>query len=376
MIDQGIQRGLEQDAKLVKERVSEQVTREETKRIAASLQAFMAEHDLSQSKIAELLGVSRSMVYQFLGGRYKGNLRKLLNKVVSLINSFDRKDRQGRHSSFVQTTVAKLIGTLITQTEAFSVNEGRIGLIIGDGGHGKSICMKQYAKANRNTIYIELDDTMTSTGIFTEIAKKLKVNSSGRLTVIAKRIIDSLKCRNVIIILDEASGLTVKQLNQLRQIIVVKSRCPLILAGNAYLLKTVMQQTTKRGYESLDQFTSRLMAVLNLDELASDKDGPLYTAQDIRKLYEYGGISLTSDAVSTLKCICKTPKSGRLRTCTHIIVALHTAKAVGERGYIDTEIILSAIEQLQLPVRTWLPLVITDNAFEKCEADKIVVKVG
>jgi len=321
MKDTRLQKSLERDARLVKERVPEQVTGEEIQRIKASLKVFMAEHNLSGGKVAERLGVSRSMIYDFLGTGYKGDIRKLINRIVNLINSVDRKARGHKQGSFVQTTVAKRIGTLITQAEAFSVDEGTIGLIIGDGGHGKSVCMRQYAGANKNTIYVVLDNTMSSTSIFAEIARRVKVSAVGSMSKVVSRIIEAIKCRNLIIMLDEASGLTVKQLNQLRQIIVVKSRCPLILAGNSDLLKTVMQQTTKRGYESLDQFTSRLMAVLNLDELASDKDGPLYTAEDIRKLYEYGGIRLTSDAVDTLKRICKTPKSGRMRTCSHVIAA-------------------------------------------------------
>ena len=376
MKDTKIYKSLERDARLVKERVPEQVTDEEIKRVKASLRLFMAEYDLSRGKVAEMLGVSGTMVYHFLGKGYKGNLRKLINNIINLINSVDRKGRSEKQRPFVKTKIAKLIGTLITQAEAFSIDEGTIGLIIGDGGHGKSLCMRQYAKANHNSIYIELDDTMSSTSIFAEIARRLKVNISSSMAPMTRRIISALKCRNLIIMLDEASGLTVKQLNQLRQIIVVKSRCPLILAGNSDLLKTVMQRTTKQGYESLDQFTSRLMAVLNLDVLASDRDGPLYTAEDIRKLYEYGGIRLTSDAVDTLKRISRTPKSGRLRTCSHIITALHTAKAVDEKGFIDKAMILSAIEQLQLPVKSWLPLAIAEDVSESDSDKKVVAQVG
>ncbi len=371
-----IQRGLERDARLVKERFPEQLTDKEIKRVKASLKAFMAEHGLTQAKVARRLGICSSTINQFLGRGYKGNLRKLINQIVNLINSVDRRDRGNKYISFVQTTVAKRIGTLITQAEAFSVDEGTIGLIIGDGGHGKSICMRQYARANKNTIYVVLDNTMSSTSIFAEIARRIKVSAIGNMAIVARRIVGALECRNLIIMLDEASSLTVKQLNQLRQIIVVKSRCPLILAGNSDLLKTVMQRTTRRGYESLDQFTSRLIAVLNLDELASDKDGPLYTAEDIRKLYEYGGIRLTSDAVSTLKRICKTPKSGRMRTCSHIIAALHTAEAVDEESYIDKTMILSAIEQLQLTVKSWLPLAIAENVSESDSGKKVVAQVS
>lgn len=361
MIRNDIHKGLEHDARHVKERVPEKVTDGEIQRVKASLLAFMEKRELSRGKIAELLGVSRSMVKQFLGSGYRGDKRKLVNRIINLINSIDRKDRQEKQRPYVQTRIAKLIGMIITQAEAFSVDEGKIGLIIGDGGHGKSLCMRQFAKANKNTIYAELDETMSSTAIFTEIAKRLKIRTSGSLSLVTRRIIDVLKCRNLIIMLDEASSLSVKQLNQLRQIIVVKSRCPLVLAGNSDLLKTVIQQTTRRGYESLDQFTSRIIAVLNLDEMAMDGEGPLYTVEDIRKLYEYGGIRLTTDAVDTLKRICRTPKSGRLRTCSDIIAALHTAKIVDEKCYIDKAMILSAISQLKLTMKYWLPLAIADD---------------
>ena len=236
------------------------------------------------------------------------------------------------------------------------------------------MCLREFAEANKNSIYIELDAMMSSTAIFGEIAKRLKVNVSGTVAAISKRVANGLKCKNMIVILDEASSLSVKQLNQLRQIIVVKGRCPLVLAGNADLLKTVMQRSAKRGYESLDQLTSRVMAVLNLDELSSDKDGGLYTAEEIRKLYEFGGLRLTPDAVDTLRLICRTPKSGRLRTCSHIIAALHTSGAVRDLGYINGKIIIAAIEQLGLPVKVRLSF--TSGIMAEAEAGQAIATAG
>ena len=375
MTDDRIQKGLEHDARITKQRVPENMTGDEIKAVAASLRAFMNEHGLSQGKVAALLGVDRSMVGAFVGRRgYRGNVQKLAKKIVNLINSVDRKCRQARHGAYVETAVAKKIFTLVTQTEAFSISEGKVGIIIGDGGHGKSVCLRQFAEANKNTMYIELDATMSSTAIFGEIAKRLKLNSSGTVAAICKRVVGGLKCRNVIVILDEASSLEVKQLNQLRQIVVVKGRCPLILAGNGDLLKTVIQRSSKCGYESLDQLTSRVMAVLNLDELASDRDGGLYTAEEIRKLYEFGGLRLTTDAVGTLRRICKTPKSGRLRTCSHIITALHTSGAVREKGYIDGKTIVAAINQLHLPVMVRLPF--TGDTMTESEAGQAIAAAG
>lgn len=352
------------------------MTKQKAKQIAELLKDFLEERKFSQAKIARMLGVSTTQISQFLSGKYKGNLEDITNKVVHLVNSFTRRERRVRNKPYIETTVAKKIGTLITQTEAFSDDEGKIGLVIGDGGPGKSHCLRQYAQANKNTVYVELDDAMNSTLIFSAIAKELGIDSSGSLANVTRRLIESLQNRHIIIMLDEASSLSVKQLNQLRQIIVVKSRCPLILAGNRHLLTTVMQPTTRRGFESLDQFTSRLMCILDLDSIASDKDGGLYTVEDIRKLYEYGGIRLTMDAVRTLQRICMTPRSGRLRTCSHIIAALHLSAKVAELGRVDSGLIVRAIEELDLPVKIYLPVMVKQAIEDQAQEKPAEAKAG
>ena len=358
MTENEIQKGLEHEARKITERIPEMARRTEAMELtAAQLRAFMEKNSLSQAQIARKVGVSAAVINQFLSNKYKGDVKTIVNKVVNLINSTERQQSRPKQQPFVQTTVAKQIAALITNTESFSDDEGKIGLIVGDGGHGKSHCLRAYAEANRNTIYIELDDAMTTTQLFADIAESLHIDSSGRLSSITRRIIENLHNRNMIVMLDEASSLTVKQLNQLRQIIAVKSRCPLILAGNQGLIRTVMQPTT-HGHESLDQFTSRLMAILNLDEMATRKDGGLYTAKDIQQLYEYGGVRLTTDGVKALRKICKTRRSGRLRTCSHIISALHTARAAGRQ--IDAQKIIQTIVQLDLPVRVRLPFTVAE----------------
>jgi hypothetical protein len=93
-------------------------------------------------------------------------------------------------------------------------------------------------------------------------------------------------------------------------------------------------------------------------------------------LYEYSGIRLTPDAVDTLKRISKIPKSGRLRTCSNVIAALHTAGLVCEKSYINQAMILSAIEQLQIPVKSWLLLAIAEDISESDSSKKAFAQVS
>jgi len=135
-------------------------------------------------------------------------------------------------------------------------------------------------------------------------------------------------------------------------------------------LKTVMQPTTRRGCESLDQFTSRLSYILNLDKLASGRKSGLYSADEVRRLYQYGGIRLAGDAVTLLQRICQTPRTGRLRTCTDVIRALHTSKSIRKAGVIFADDIRDVIKQMELPVQQWLPLIISDREAEAEAAAK------
>jgi len=155
--------------------------------------------------------------------------------------------------------------------------------------------------------------------------------------------------------LDEASALSVHKLSQLRQVITVRCKCPLILAANNHLLGTISQPSTRRGYESLDQFRSRVVFSLNLDELAVSRNDGLYRPEDIRKLYEHGGIRLDKSAVEMLRAICRAPQTGRLRTCSHIIAALRLSPKIKDGELITRELILAAIENLGLPVVAYLP---------------------
>ena len=356
-----IQRGLEQDARQITERIPVEMTSRQVNQVRQRLAEFMKANHLTMGKVSRAIGTTPPVISQFKNNKYPGKIDSLVNKLVNYMDSWSRHKRNPKNRGYVNTTIAKRIATVIKQTEAFGeAHEAKIALIIGDAGHGKSVCLEQYAMANKNSLYVALDSTMTSTAIFSEISRALRRDETGSLKTLTRRLEKYLKDRNMIVMLDEASALSVHKLDQLRQIITVKCRCPLIISGNNHLLGTINQPASKRGYESLDQFRSRLTFILNLDELAASGDGGLYNAEDIRRLYEYGGIRLEASAVNTLKRICKVAQSGRLRTCSHIVTALHLSPVIQKQAFIDHNYIMAAIKELGLPVLRYLPIALVE----------------
>jgi DNA transposition AAA+ family ATPase len=337
---------------------------EEQTRKVELFRAFLRENMLTQKGFAQKIGVSATAINQWMQGKYPGDVASLEKLIFCEIEkATKRSDYRNAKPDYVQTSVAASVKTLIDMTDRFSVDdEGRIGVIIGDSGHGKTKCLRAYAKLDRNALLVVLDNRQTVKGTLVAIAMELmlrgiKIDYTRSTDEMTRALEQKLKHRSMIIMLDEASGLGVPHLDLLRQVITVKCLCPLILAGNQDLLATIMQSHTRRGCESLDQFRSRLLQVLNLDDVAGGQGGgkKLYTDEDIVALYQYGGITLHRSAVDLLRRICQTPGSGRLRTCATIIGALHSSSMVIKAKVIDAAFIRDAIKQLGLPVR--LPVI-------------------
>lgn len=349
---------LEQEARRIEERMPTVINDQTIEETRVNLKRFLADNKISQGMLSQRIGVSDSMVSTFLEGKYKGDNEKLVRKIINYMDTFARRQRHTR-PAFVDTRVARRVFAAIKAVESMcSDNEAKIGMIIGDAGHGKSVCLQQYAAVNANSVLVECDDTMTSTTLFAAIAREVKIDPSGAMKKLTERIKEKIRGRSLTFLLDEASGLTVRMLSQLRQVIVIQCRCPLILAGNSNLLHTTSPATmAKRGNESLDQFVSRLVCLLNLDEKAAEKgdDGGLYSLEEIRAMYQYDGIRLTTRAIKTLQMIARSPQGGRLRTCSHAIINLHNSQKIKSKGEIDGDDIKGVIRQLGLPVGPRLP---------------------
>lgn len=366
-------RSLEQDAKIVEvwmPQIEKQVDQDAVKAFIEDLRLWMAENKVSWAVLAEKTGINPGQLSNLRNGKYAGDAASHIQKIKEFQNIFASRKRVEKGNGFVDTTIARRIFTVIKQTQAFSdEHEAMIALVVGDSGHGKSVCLKQYAKVNLNTAYVELDDTMTAAAMFAEIAKALRIDSTGGTKTLTERIVNRLAGREMTIIIDEASALDVRRLNMLRQIFSIRCKCPLIIGGNAHLLSTINQDVTRRGYESLDQFRSRLLCVANLDAIASgDNGGGLYTAEDIKGMFEYGGVRLTKGAVKLAQKITRTPQTGRLRTCSIIISSLHKSRAVKEEQIITEDYMLAAIQQLGLPIYDRLPVLVSMDSEDAAEA--------
>lgn len=356
-----IQQWMSTEAQRIMVRIPKDINNpDEVRLFVDAVHKFVRDTGISQSALAAEIGVSGTAMSQFLAGKYPGKAESIVRGLGEFINRSCRRQRRSKEPDFVETSVAKRILSAIRVTEQFTTRrEGRICLIVGDAGHGKTKCLEQYAAANPLARYIKLCDKMSAAAMMSRIARSLGLSDDGGLKRLVDELIGHLKSREMTIILDEAAGLDVGRLNLLRQVI-VESGCTLVLAGNTHLLKTINDSSVRRGNECLDQFRSRMLTSVNLDEQAqrSPGDGGLYTVSDIRRLYAEGGVRLNGGAEGLLLSIARCPLTGRLRTCSVIVASINTSRNArdGRITEITEDLILDTIRQLGLPVGPYLTM--------------------
>lgn len=165
----------------------------------------------SQTQIAKELGVSGAQLSSFLSGTYKAP-HTIIPKVQALLTVSERKEIAPREPSFVPTRVSQAVETAIT----YSHIQGKIAVVYGDAGIGKTMAINQYCKENTLAVKITISPSYASmSGVNELIADQLGVRERVSRKLYAE-IITKLKDSGRVIIIDEAQHLTVRTLNHIR----------------------------------------------------------------------------------------------------------------------------------------------------------------
>ncbi len=165
----------------------------------------------SQSLIATELGISGAQLSSFISGTYKAP-HTIIPKIASLMSVNAKKAIAPREPGFVETKVSKAVINAIT----YSHIQGKIAVVYGDAGVGKTMAINQYCKENNLAIKITISPSYASmSGVNELIADRLGVRERVSRKIYAE-IISKLKDSGRVIIIDEAQHLTVRTLNHLR----------------------------------------------------------------------------------------------------------------------------------------------------------------
>lgn len=242
----------------------------------------------SQSDVAKEMDVSPAYVSEFLKGTYKAP-EKAIPKIEQLLKINDKKEVAPKEPGFQRTTVSGIVMDLI----AYCHIQGKIGVVYGDAGVGKTMAIREYARQNSDTaIVITISPCFaTMTGVNELLAEELRIREkvSRKIQTEAVR---KLRGSNKVIIIDEAQHLTVRVINHLR-CLADESGVGMAFIGN----EEIYLKMRGSGQASYAQLYSRIAD--NKHVLTSH-----ITKEDIELIFGKSGVD--GDAVEILFRISRT----------------------------------------------------------------------
>ena len=251
------------------------------------VQDYKQETGKTQTAIANELGISDAALSSFLRGSYK-TPHMIVPKVAELLKVTGKRKVAPKEPAFVETTVAKRVMEAISYCHL----QGKIAVVYGDAGVGKTQAVRAYLRENSLAIGITISPSYASiTGVNELIADQLGIRERVARRIYAE-IIGKLKDSGRVLIIDEAQHLTVRALNHLR-CMSDESGVGIALIGN----EEVYTKMKGSGKADFAQLFSRIG--MRREVLTSTT-----TKEDIRKVFAEA--HLEEDALELLYRIART----------------------------------------------------------------------
>lgn len=194
---------------------------------------FLLDNNLRQSYVARSLGVSPSLISQWLKGNYKGDVTTFEQKIKNYMKNFN-KSSLNESEEIYETTDMRMV--FFTFDEAIVAK--KMCLVYGEAGSGKTEAVKAYVKTHPEAILIEVIPGMSNRELLRLICEKANVSGARTPSEMIQAISKEFERRETFLIIDEAENLTTKALESIRRIWDF-SRSPVALVGTYNVIRNL-----------------------------------------------------------------------------------------------------------------------------------------
>ena len=304
----------------------EDVMRESAEGVIAAVKEFKRAKNLSDSYIARAIGVSASVFSEVMRQCYAGDWRQVIFDLDRWLEEEHRRDASPRPTEFVATRVAEDIMTVADATTTLKT----IGLVFGPSGIGKTIALHAVAAEKPGAVLISIETAAaTPSGLVDALAKALRINPQARRNSMRhtlEAIKDKLNGTGRLVIIDEAHKLCGDASSDERALNIIRdlhdhTGIPILLSGTTDVV-AYLERAQARGREPMAQIRSRIGVCCDLIERTGQDGGgePLFTVEEIRRIFAKSKMRLASDAARFLMMLANVLHGGGLRTCRNLVV--------------------------------------------------------
>ena len=191
---------------------------------------------MSKTAAARQIGVSAATLSLWLSGNYGGNVERIDKKVERWLRYQADSARLDRSSARLDAHCDFDITTEIVGTLANGHVQGDIVLVCGPSGAGKTWAATHYRDTHSATFMVQMTEAVRSiSGMLRRIAVAIDAVPRDRSALAAEAaIVEALKGREALLIIDEAHHLSVPLIDELRALRDM-SGCGLALIGDKKL---------------------------------------------------------------------------------------------------------------------------------------------
>jgi DNA transposition AAA+ family ATPase len=181
---------------------------------------------ISQNKAAQAMGYSAGVISAYKNHVYNGNVKALEERMEAWLK------REARRLAGIEVPTAETaVMEQVRRAIAIAQDEASIAVIIGEAGSGKTTALRQYAKESHSALLVDVDPSFSKVVLMNEIARALGVEDKGGMNAVIERVIEALKDRDAVVIIDEADYLSDGSLELVRRIINDKAHTGVVLVG-------------------------------------------------------------------------------------------------------------------------------------------------
>lgn len=276
---------------------------------------------LSQSRAARELGVSAGLISAYKSRSYSGSIAVIEEKIRAFL------EREERRVSdvvipIVETTTVENIRRAVEMAHDYK----DIAVITGDAGTGKTTAIRRYEEESHAARAVYAYPGMSQQKLIIEIARSLGVYQKGVKSVLIERIVEELRGRDMVLIIDQADYLTDASLELLRCIIVDMAEVGLVLVG---LPRLKMQLENLRNDH--EQLLSRVGTFLKVERMKA-----VDAARIIQRVWQ----SASEDVIGAMT----KSANGSVRTLVKLIGRIHRIMAVNRLETPTAEAVSDACE--------------------------------
>ncbi len=299
---------------------------------------------ISKSKLSKLIDIGGSTLSEWLSQKYNGDIGKIESKVLAF---FERKKNAViKRIDFVADTLNKrrvydAINTVqeyVASANQQGVTEScKIGIVYGRAGLGKTKAVEEYVKYAKNCKLITAQTGDNEKSILEKMCISTGIDSRGTSAAMKKNILNSLKGKEIIVIIDESEHLRPKTIDIVRSIGDVTG-VGIILVGTDTLRDKL--KSTKNEYEYL---YSRVVIAAEVKDLTFEDvklitktylegDEHSYKANEIEELAKTlialcnGSARILSNLLTMSMKLCKMEKNLSISSGKLIPLFIETAQ--------------------------------------------------